>query len=125
MINRRLASVNTEQATLGGVIAVAPVRVKPLCAGHQELSGDKAVAAAELERTLGTLRYLKGLQAARARAVAAQGPSPSTPLLTGQGEQHALAALRCYAQMSASTESWCFLATDVCGPDVVHRWSGG
>ena len=52
---------------------------------RQELSADKAVAEAELQRTLGTLRYLKGLQAARARAVAAQGPSPSTPLLSGPG----------------------------------------
>jgi hypothetical protein len=58
--------------------------VGPVCC-RQELSADKAVSEAELQRTLGTLRYLKGLQAAHARAVAAQGPSPSTPLLSGQG----------------------------------------
>jgi len=52
-----------------------------------------AIAATELDRTLGTLRYLKGLQAARARAVAAQGPSPSTPLLTGQGARSVSAAM--------------------------------
>ena len=52
---------------------------------QQELSADKAVAEAELDRTLGTLRYLKSLQAARARAVAVHGPAPETALLAGQG----------------------------------------
>ena len=54
------------------------------------------MAAAELERTLGTLRYLRGLQAARARAVAAQGPSSSTPLLTGHGVERAVTTIRAY-----------------------------
>lgn len=43
--------------------------------GPQELSGDKAVAAAELRRTLGTLRYLEGLRASRQRGPA----SPAKP----------------------------------------------
>lgn len=50
----------------------------------KELSGERAVSEAELERTLGTLRYLKGLQAARARAMAAQGPAPATTELADQ-----------------------------------------
>ena len=67
------------------MLGLDDVTVGCLCC-RQELSADKAVSEAELQRNLGTLRYLKGLQAARARAVAAQGPSPSTPLLSGPGE---------------------------------------
>ena len=44
----------------------------------QELSGERAVSEAELERTLGTLRFLKGLQSARARAAAALEPGSTT-----------------------------------------------
>lgn len=45
----------------------------------QELSAERVMVEADLTRKLGTLRYLKGLQAARRRAVAAAQPGAAAP----------------------------------------------
>lgn len=45
----------------------------------QELSAERAIGDADLGRKLGTLRYLKGLQAARQRALAAATPDAASP----------------------------------------------
>ena len=65
----------------------------------QELSAERAVGDADLGRKLGTLRYLKGLQAARRRALAAATPgAPQPPPFTySKGQQHSVYRQPCWA----------------------------
>lgn len=48
----------------------------PCCTRPQELTTDKVLAEAEIRKTLGTLRYLRSLQAQRKKASAAAAPEP-------------------------------------------------